>query len=364
MVIAGTNLLSTIVPYVHILSSSSNTYCSQCFKSSDDLKRCSKCHRISYCSISCQRHDWIYHKHECSHLHEIIDEYDLTRLFLRLILRYKTDCGIQNSSTKRKVDDLLTHENEIRVDKRRFLIYRTLIKQMQTFELLNDLSEQTIFELFCRLVINTLTIHESIDLKSIGYGLYLDATVYNHSCRPTCHTIFNGIELTIRTICEQATNDEFTINYIDLLDDYQTRQNFLKENYYFSCRCVRCLENDVNERIILEKIHFEEQQMDKSIEKQDFKKAYQSSQNLLNYYPKIMPNYHAYLSLHYLKHLKLELYLADTISDLILQSTMNDTLERVKISMGNQHPLTCETIRLCEQYQLELMIKQRQMSIQ
>lgn len=364
MVIAGTNLLSSVLPYVHILSSSSaNTYCSQCFKSLEDLKRCSKCHRISYCSISCQRQDWIYHKHECSHLNEITDEYDLIRLFLRLILRYKTDHGIQTASTKRKFDDLLTHENEIRLDKRRFLTYRTLIQQIETFNLLTDLSEQTIFELFCRLVINTLTIHESIDLKPIGYGLYLDATIYNHSCRPTCHTIFNGIELTIRTICERST-DELTINYIDLLDDYQTRQNSLRENYYFTCQCIRCSENDLNERAILEKIHNEEQQMDKSIDKQDFKKAYQSSQNLLCYYPKILPYYHAYLSLHYLKHFKLELYLADTISDLVLESTMKNTLERMKISMGDNHPLTQEAICLCEQYRLELMIKQGQMSIQ
>src|ERR1700677_3648631 len=98
MVICGTDLLSSILPYVHILSSSSSIYCSQCLNLSNDLKRCSKCHRISYCSVSCQRKDWIYHKYECLHLHEINDEYDLTRLFLRLIIRYKNDHGIDNSS--------------------------------------------------------------------------------------------------------------------------------------------------------------------------------------------------------------------------------------------------------------------------
>ncbi len=361
MVICGTDLFSSILPYVHILSSSSSTYCSQCMNLSNDLKRCSKCHRISYCSISCQRKDWIYHKYECLHLHEINDEYDLTRLFLRLIIRYKNDNGIDNSSTKRCLNDLKTHENEIRHDKRRYMTFQLIYQYIKQLNLFDELNERIIFELFCRLVINTLTIHDPIDLKSIGYGLYLDATIYNHSCYPTCHTLFNGIYLTIRTISDES-NDEWTINYIDLLESYKNRQEFLRENYYFNCQCKRCLKNDLNELILLEKIHYEEQQMDKYINKNEFFNAYQSSQNLSNYYNEILPYYHAYVSLHHVKHLKLELLLAETISNIILQSTMNNTCQRIKISMGEKHPLTQETIKLCEQYKLEMAIKQRQIN--
>jgi SET and MYND domain-containing protein len=214
MVICGTDLFSSIVPYIHILSSS--TYCSQCLNSSTDLKRCSKCHIISYCSTSCQRKDWIYHKYECSNLHKITDEYDLTRLFLRLIIRYRNDHGTENAPTKRCVNDLKTHENDIRHDKRRFMIFQSIYQRLKQWNIFDELDETIIFGLFCRLVINTLTIHDPIDLKSIGYGLYLDATIYNHSCIPTCHTVFNGIYLSIRTINEELT-DEWTINYIDLL---------------------------------------------------------------------------------------------------------------------------------------------------
>jgi SET and MYND domain-containing protein len=357
MIICGTDLFSSILPYVHILSSSSSTkYCSQCFNLSIDLKRCSKCHLISYCSISCQRKDWIYHKYECSYLHQIIDEYDLTRIFLRLIIRYKNDHGIDNSSTKRCLNDLKTHENEIHHDKNRYMTFQLIYQHIKQLNLFNELNETIIFELFCRLVINTLTIHDPIDLKSIGYGLYFDATIYNHSCIPTCHTIFNGIYLSIRTICDES-NDEWTINYIDLLESYKIRQDFLRNNYYFNCQCKRCLKNDLNELILLEKIHYQEQQMDKFINKNDFLNAYQLSKNLSDYYQEILPYYHAYVSLHHVKNLKLVLLLAETISDIILQSTMKNTFQRVKISMGENHPLTQETIRLCEEYKLEMSIK-------
>jgi SET and MYND domain-containing protein len=362
MVICGTDLLSSLLPYVHILSSSSSsTYCSQCLNLFNDLKRCSKCHLISYCSISCQQKDWIYHKYECSSLHQLIDEYDLIRLFLRLILRYKIDHGIENSSTKRSFNDLQTHENEIRHDKRRLMIFQLISQYLKQCNLFDQFDENILFQLFCGLVINTLTIHDPIDFKSIGYGLYFDATIYNHSCLPTCHTIFNGISLTIRTICDES-NDPWTINYIDLLESYQIRQEFLRENYYFNCQCKRCLKNDPNELIFLEKIHFEEQQMDKFINKNEFFNAYQSSKNLIDYYNNILPYYHAYLSLQHVKHLKLELFLAETISDLILQSTMKTTYQRVRISLGENHPLTKETLKLCEEYKLEMAMKQKEIN--
>ncbi|CAF2901019.1 unnamed protein product [Rotaria sp. Silwood2] len=366
MVKCGTNILSSILPYVHILSSSlstiTTTYCSQCLNSSNDLKRCSKCHRISYCSISCQRKDWIYHKHECLHLHKILNEYDLTRLFLRLIVRYKQDHGKEeNSHTKRCLNDLKTHENEINNDKQRYKTFQLINQYLKSWNLFNDIDEKILFEFYCRLIINTLTIHDSIDLKSIGYGLYLDATIYNHSCRPNCHTVFNGIYLTIRIISNDF-NNEWTINYIDLLDTYENRQDLLRNNYYFNCQCKRCLENNKYELILLEKIHYEEEQMDKFINKNDYLNAYQSSKNLLNYYDNILPYYYAYVSLQHVKHLKLELLLSETISNLILESTMKNTYERVQISMGEYHPLTQETRKLCEQFQLEMSIKQRQIN--
>ena len=361
MVISGADLLSSLSPYIHVLASSSTTeHCSHCFQGSTDLKRCSKCHRVSYCSVSCQRHDWIYHKHECPHLSAITEEYDLTRLFLRLILRYSKDQGVQSTDTKRSFDELTSHETDIRQDRRRCRTFQSLYQSFQQWSLLSAYDQNDLFRLFCRLVINTLTIHDTIDLKPIGYGLYLDATVYNHSCQPTCHTIFNGIALSIRTIVDQSIDPEWTINYIDLLEPYDNRQAFLRENYYFQCQCQRCASKNRDELILLEKIRSEEQRMDKAISDTQFDRAYQFSQLLCEYYNEILPYYHAYVALHHVKHFKLELLLAETVPNAVLQSTMRTTCARLQISMGDHHPLTQEAMKLRAQYQLEMAMQHKQ----
>ena len=39
--------------------------CHSCHKPADKLKKCSQCHRVSYCSQDCQRTDWKQHKLLC-----------------------------------------------------------------------------------------------------------------------------------------------------------------------------------------------------------------------------------------------------------------------------------------------------------
>ena len=40
-------------------------YCAKCNRSAKNLRRCSKCKNVYYCSIDCQRADWHKHKPLC-----------------------------------------------------------------------------------------------------------------------------------------------------------------------------------------------------------------------------------------------------------------------------------------------------------
>jgi len=40
-------------------------FCFYCEKTTSNLKRCSRCHRVYYCSTECQRSDWSQHKVIC-----------------------------------------------------------------------------------------------------------------------------------------------------------------------------------------------------------------------------------------------------------------------------------------------------------
>lgn len=40
--------------------------CGKCGKKSEALMKCSRCHKVAYCSKDCQRLDWKNHKRACS----------------------------------------------------------------------------------------------------------------------------------------------------------------------------------------------------------------------------------------------------------------------------------------------------------
>ena len=73
-------------------------------------------------------------------------------------------------------------------------------------------------------------------------GMYLAIARLNHSCSPNVqqtHIPHSSKEVlyACRTI---AVGDEINDSYIDLRQDYNTRQRILQENYRFQCTCIAC----------------------------------------------------------------------------------------------------------------------------
>lgn len=51
-----------VPPFTAFLHQSNwNLMCFYCFKECNDLKRCSKCKLIKYCSRECQSNDWYFY---------------------------------------------------------------------------------------------------------------------------------------------------------------------------------------------------------------------------------------------------------------------------------------------------------------
>ncbi|CAF0747117.1 unnamed protein product [Didymodactylos carnosus] len=283
---SGTVLISSLTPYVHVLKwSCESKLCSYCLLSSVQLKRCLKCRLVYYCDKNCQRSDWFNHRYECGFICHL--DFDLFRLYLRLFLRTTFKDNFYDELKLRQFYDCMTHMNDIQNDQQRLKQFYLLIEQLKLCLSTHDLpsslpllsqeplqsniesnddefyfktnynrSINDLYLLYCRLLINTFTITDSIDLKPIGCGFYLSATVYNHSCYPNCQQIFNGFRLQIRTIENIKENkEEYTINYCDLLQDRCKRQTELMKNYYFMCQCKRCgTSNDnsiINDKDIL-----------------------------------------------------------------------------------------------------------------
>ena len=59
---------SILADFLELPGDSPISCCFKCEKFTQDPRRCSRCHRMRYCSAECQRADWIRHKSNCSSL--------------------------------------------------------------------------------------------------------------------------------------------------------------------------------------------------------------------------------------------------------------------------------------------------------
>ena len=79
--------------------------------------------------------------------------------------------------------------------------------------------------------------------KFIGKGLYLGASIMDHSCDPNAVWISKGKELVIKCIADQKVENfsDLRISYIpNLYENTERRRDLLMEDYYFLCDCSRC----------------------------------------------------------------------------------------------------------------------------
>ena len=76
-----------------------------------------------------------------------------------------------------------------------------------------------------------------------GTGVYLLASVFDHSCTPNCTVVFQGrsiIVMATEEIPEGDIPDVAFISYINTIDDTATRQLQQRAIWYFQCLCSLC----------------------------------------------------------------------------------------------------------------------------
>ena len=73
-----------------------------------------------------------------------------------------------------------------------------------------------VLEIYCRVLINSFNIMND-DYQSIGIGLYLSASVLDHSCDPNATVLFEGKNLILRTIKDVKKFEDLRISYTHLL---------------------------------------------------------------------------------------------------------------------------------------------------
>eukprot|EP00730_Choanoeca_flexa_P014322 TRINITY_DN6223_c0_g1_i2.p1 TRINITY_DN6223_c0_g1~~TRINITY_DN6223_c0_g1_i2.p1 ORF type:complete len:405 (+),score=80.45 TRINITY_DN6223_c0_g1_i2:177-1391(+) len=109
-------------------------------------------------------------------------------------------------------------------------------------------------EQLCRLLAicmhnNFMPMHDGTKSEQ-SYGLWLTASLFNHSCSPNCiqygdinarHVDDDCFDhLVIRTVCDVEAGESLTLSYLELTLPSKARQALLLDHYGFACQCPRC----------------------------------------------------------------------------------------------------------------------------
>lgn len=249
-------VIHTEKPFVHILNSKLRAdRCEHCFHNnfSKKLLKCSGCQYVYYCGRECQKESWPIHKIECANLRRISPRVvpDAARLLARLIIKLRNGGDMQKgfyTPTKfRKFKDLMSHYSDIKEDNTRMEHFTSLYGVLHEYlgeSMLPNTAE--LLGIYGRMCVNGFTILDS-EMTSIGTGIYLGASIIDHSCKPNALAVFEGTTIYIRTteVLPVFNWSQVFISYTDVLNNPEDRQKELLVTYYFLCQCQICLDTNL-----------------------------------------------------------------------------------------------------------------------
>lgn len=269
------------------------------------------------------------------------------RFILRLLLRLKNDESLMavkyelpDEMGHRALSDLLTHYDEIFNDAKRVSFFHAICERFTKCGI--EFVKDELFLLFCRICINSFSILNS-DLNTIGTALYIQASVFDHSCTPNTSTIFDGVSLEVRAIKTIEPNEKISINYVDIKLPRAERKSKLLEQYYFQCNCPRCDIHSETEECTdeeLNQVKSLDTQLDDAIYAQNYEYAYELGKQTLPLYKRIYGFHHPDLSVQLMRLFKLRVYIGNIHrNDQEFKNLFEEVEKSVLLTHGKHHTL-------------------------
>jgi len=223
-------------------------YCSNCLvdRSCANLRACSLCKHVYYCSRECQKKDWKFHKYECKIWKSLKTAPGLVDLHFHLLRVVINMIGSEkNEKPTRTIEDLFSNYTTKTVEDEKKCYLQVFFKLQHLCKISNlevpdkFTSAEFIIHLISKIKCNSFTITNEDFSEQIGFGLYLNGSLFNHDCDPNCVQIFDGPKLKVVALRDISPDEELTISYCNLPDCKYERQDYL-DTYGFLCTCQVC----------------------------------------------------------------------------------------------------------------------------
>ncbi|CAG8442552.1 2331_t:CDS:10 [Diversispora eburnea] len=134
--------------------------------------------------------------------------------------------------------------------------YKIIAERVWSDLKFQNISKDDLITYLCKFSCNNFQLHDN-QLFTYGEGVYPIGSFINHSCRPNSIVMYEGEKQIIKSIEDIDEEEEITISYVDAaVMNRKSRQNLLKEKYFFSCQCSRCLVDFINIENDIEKNKF------------------------------------------------------------------------------------------------------------
>jgi len=253
-----------------------DTHCQHCYQLIHLLYPCKQCIEVRYCSDDCRKASWdMYHYFECGKL-KLLEQIGIAHLSLRIILLTPTEELLKKRKPRienpylnvyESVYNLVTHSDEmITEDFLSYSVTATLLYQLLIFGkyfeykcipsesklFIGGLLLRHILQLVCNAhAITRLNYSSSIatniveqDQVRIATAIYPTTSLLNHSCEPSIINCFKNADQLIVKLVKPVKKGEQIYNcygphYRRM--EFTDRQDVLKQQYFFQCKCEHCL---------------------------------------------------------------------------------------------------------------------------